>query len=315
MLGLYRLLPEIIRTYDAAARGGESVGTLQKIVECLELELDATSVDIDGLKTLHDPDTVDPTYLALLGQLLGLGTSKSWSEEKRRVFLKTVGMLWHIKGTRPAMSAQLRAHGYIDHFPWELWKTTRHEENDYSLYYDYTHTIRAARIDIRTPAMTSGDQGVDVGGTVEPFRPIHVLIRKPGGTTTLAPTVVPTPSDMDYAGEPLDTQGVGGCPLDTAVAPNDAGIWFDPVFPVVCAATGLEVTTTCVGFCELSCQTACDGSMGYCQVSCTLGACELICQSYCDLHCQLGCQGSCVTTCVASCQLPCMSAVQVAPPP
>lgn len=313
MLGLYRLLPEVVRTYDAAARGGESIGTLQKIVESLEQELEATTTEITDLKTLRDPDTVDPTYIALMGQLLGLGTSKTWSTAKRRVFLKTIGLLWHIKATRPSWEAMLRCHGFINHFPWELWKTKLHEESDYSLYTDYAHTIKAARVDVRTPSMTTGDQGVDVGGVAEPFRPIHVLIRKPGGTTEVPTTTVPVPSDTDYAGDPLDIQSVSGSFVDTATSPNDAGIWFDPVFPDACGARGLEITTTCVGFCQCSCQGNCTN---YCMISCTTGACTVSCQIACTGApggCMTGCEASCTSTCNQSCQLTCQKMTQTTP--
>ncbi len=179
---IYNLLPEIIRTRDQLQKGAEDEGTFQKVIFAVEQVLRETKVDIDGLTDLPDVDETAEEHLPRLAGLLGLSMDGDWSADKQRFFIRSVVALLKLKGTQRSWNAQLKLRGRPGYFPWELWKKDVFEIDDYSLFKDYDHQIKAARVDVRT--IVDGDTNPDINNEIaaqsyiESVRPVHVLIRR-----------------------------------------------------------------------------------------------------------------------------------------
>lgn len=299
----YSLLPLIMRVrseFATADMGEESV--LQKICYMLEQEAEVTSDEIAGLATLDDIDECPIGYLPLIAKLLGIPYSATWSETKRRMFVKAAGLLWHIKGSRTSWEAFLNAHGQKNYFPWELWKSVVYEEFDYALYPDYEHRFKSARVDIRrsTDNTDPPNHGLFTEDEhVEPVRPIHVLIRRPGEYVS---------DRTEYLGSVNDTEGYGetgdfvaGAYWIGDVDPLDDGGFFGPTeYPSYEGEPGLDLSVSCSNTtCEVTCQTTCTSG---CEASCQYGACEIGCQTFCQTNCQLTCEYACQLACEGTCE-------------
>jgi len=265
---LFDLLPEIIRLADSAA-SHDGVGSVEKWMDSVEGMYDDLKNKVDGLKDLIDPDVCEERFLPLLAELLNAPLSGEWDESVRRFFLKNTVLLWLIKGTAPSIRAILKRHGYPNHFPWELWKTKDNEDYDYSLFPDYNHTIKAARFDIRTEEQDTQPpyQGeLAPSDKIEPFRPIHVLVRRDGSVESVE-------------GHLGDVSEVPTCYVSKETI-IDGAYGF--------SGAGATAELTCTHPCQVQCQTGC---FVWCQTGCTLGACETDCQTYCMNNCQENAEG------------------------
>jgi hypothetical protein len=242
VLRLYDLLPAAIRQIDQT-NGSAGYGTLEGVVDSLDDVYKQVQADINGLPTLTDIDNVDKAYLPLIAMFLGvsyLSSLSSWSVQKKRDFTKSLVALWKRSGQRRAWQALLNAHGHTGRFPWELWKNKVYEVGDYSLFQDYDHRLKAARVDIRR--VVDGDKYSDINNAVrsmlEMVRPIHVLIRWP--TTKASGS-----SDFLFAHDTVQYEigaEVATEQNETAKMPIDSGITLTKTL-VGWPKTGLSETT------------------------------------------------------------------------
>lgn len=288
MLDLYSLLPTVLRIRDTESVLPGEDGVLQRIVAAFQEEAEVTKLEIDGLADLANVRECPIEYLPLIAKLLGIRYTANWSEEKRRIFVMAAGYLWHTKGSKESWKAILQSHSFVDYFPWELWKHIIYETTDYSLYPDYDHPFKAARVDIRRPTDVTGKTGrLDCGELVEPVRAAHILIRREAkyiGSDDVDEFM--TPEDTDYDGTSLVSLCAASRIVDDVEAWSDGGVYLPGETPAS-GEWGLEIEIYCSGW---ACQSSCTGS-------CTTGACQLL----------FGCQGiACqVSACMVGCQVTC----------
>lgn len=306
-LDLYSLLPATIRSRDA-----ESGYVFRDVVYALEQESDSISVLIDGVKDFLSVRNCPSAYLYFLGQMLDTGTFADWSDEKKRVFLLGVVYLYHIKSTRPSLESILFTFG-SDFRPIELWKSILHERFDYSEEQDYTHAIRAARIQYRFDEYNDFALGIAVGGLIgnletfgedgflaitdaalfelsldedqlemlRGFYPIHVLERMYGETIEFSNAL----SELN------DVCGVLHSNLvlsEQLVDIDDDGTYVAYSGTDVCGTIGLELRVV----------TSCES---VCQVGAEIPTCETVCQASCQTDCEFSCESPCQGTCEDAC--------------
>jgi len=252
-MDLYYLLPTVVREKDlgTALAAGETETILQKVFYALETEAEVTKDQIEGIIDLFSVDNCPEEYLPLLNGVLGSSFPGSWSEDRVRMFLKGVVLMYHRSGQRITWEAMLRLLGYAGYFPWELWKEAIYEEFDYSLYGDY-FLLRAARVDLRKADETYLAPTDEIRTMLEQFRPIHVLIRTFGEAITYDDVEVP--------------------PISESFAGLAAGGWIDGLAPA---------SDSCISSCETYCETSCEAS------SCE-GTIEIVLT--CISGCQTGCE-------------------------
>ena len=189
MIALYRLLPLLLQEKDRAYSGG-APGNLEKWVGCIEDLANTTEGQIKGLCDLIDPDLCPPSFIPYIAKMLNKPTSTEWPDAARRMFLKAIGIMAHISGTQQSWRVALKLDGKGAYGLVELWKSTLNETFDYSLNYDYAHTIKSARVDIKLPGDDSfGSRLLTEGLVLAHYRPIHILIRLEGGTISEVETV------------------------------------------------------------------------------------------------------------------------------
>lgn len=319
---LYYLLPTIMRLKSEQVTpdsGGESV--LEKIVYALEEETDVLESQIGGITDLPNTNECPAEYLPLLADLVGIEYEGAWPEEKKRLWVKAADLLWHIKGMYSSWIAYLNTHGYQGYFPWELWKAEIYEDFDYALYPDYEYRYKAARVDIRkNETDPSPNHGIYVDDTVEPIRPVHVLLRRPGEYRLDEEEALEAPLDVDYDGSLLGDFSTNAVIEDSAPGFDDGGVDVTGPFTTdpdpACSSAGLQVYSYCFNTtCQLACQGTCTSS---CETDCEYGACEFDCQTFCmqngqsicDYTCQSSCEGICQTSCTTECETGCQTACQ-----
>jgi len=109
---LYGLLPEVHRRHDTVARpgdaGGDGIpeaagrsGQLRRFIDLFGAGLDALRSGADGLRNLHDVDTVDARLLVALSQWIGWDLSRTVSIPLQRHEIKYAAALYRITGTIP----------------------------------------------------------------------------------------------------------------------------------------------------------------------------------------------------------------------
>jgi len=185
-MDLYSLLPSIIREKD---RLGSGVGysteetILQKFFYALEQDSETTADLVTDLAQLLDPDSCPKEYFPYLEYFLGSNWPAAWSEDKKRMVLRSLVKLYHHSGQELSWTSVLNMLSYSGFFPWELWKGSVFEDFDYFLYGngdDYYGTYHAARIDIRDSDETYKVLTQEERTLIGYFRPIHVLFRDRG---------------------------------------------------------------------------------------------------------------------------------------
>ena len=113
---LYESLPEIYRRHDVETRpitpGTDSVpeqaprfGQLRRFVDLFGIALDSLRGTAEGLRTLHDVDRVDASYLTLLAQWIGWDLSVNVDIPLQRNEIKTASRLYRLVGTLPGLRA------------------------------------------------------------------------------------------------------------------------------------------------------------------------------------------------------------------
>lgn len=235
-MDLYNLLPSIIKEKD---RLGSGIGfsneetILQKYFYAFEEVYDVTLEQATDLVQLLDPDNCPVAYFPYLEYFLGSNWPADWSEEKKRMVLRSLVKLYHHSGQRLSWESVLNMLGYSGFFPWELWKADIYEDFDYFLYGggdDYYGTFHAARIDIRNANETEKLLSVDEKRLIEYFRPIHVLFRERGIRV-------------------LEQEDIVGAVLSETLELAATNEFFDSLAE---ADDTLSVDVTCVATCEVS---------------------------------------------------------------
>ena len=122
---LYESLPEIYRRHDVTARpetpGFDSVpelspgptkssGQLRRFLDPFGLALDSMRGTAEGLRTLHDVDGVDASYLDSLAHWIGWDLSVDTEIPVRRNELKAARRLYGLVGTLPGLRALVTQH-------------------------------------------------------------------------------------------------------------------------------------------------------------------------------------------------------------
>jgi len=301
---LYRLLPEIIRLKDELAVSdtyGDVEGNLEKIVWALEQETDTSSAEIAGIPDLVSADRVDQDFLLLLSLTLGTVIGEDRGEAFQRWLTQNLISFYKISGTHLSWDKEFTWSTGVRYRARELWKTTLYERGDYSREPDYTHTIKAARVDLYTGenSYLTPSEAASLIPVVEPRRPIHVILRKALTSQLLSDTRVP----------PVD--GFEAPWMEEAVSEASTELATDVATEL---SDALEITLTCTAACQSSCQGECETAWQAetgCSTSCET-ACQYSCESLCQDNCQIVCQGGCEYPCEEGCQLACTAACQSA---
>lgn len=308
MVGLYDLLPLILRVRDSEASGGGGVTPiLQRIVGTVEDETEAMRLLITGMRDLLNPLLTTDLILALLAQQLGV-TEFPFSEveSEPRQYVRDLVDSHSIKGTILSIIRESKARSINSGvFIHELWKTAVNAVDEYIAdevdvaYPDSAY--KAARVvyvegdgsetvipsDGLTPgvfvdAQVPYSEAKEWRERLNNVFPIHVLLPVP---------TIRTPLE-DENGEIDD--GVGG----------KVYVVFRDEYRV--EGDALTVTTQCVSGCQLSCQDRCEA---LCELTCET-TCETSCQAQCEADCQATCQSFCQQSCELGCQDPCQSLCQ-----
>ena len=229
-----------------------------------------------------------------------------WSEEKRRIFCRGVVSLHKIKGMVRSLRSVICSTGHSTGVRvLELYKSEIHEIYDYSRTLDYTHGIRAARIEYVVPdASKTIDllQRLQITSVLLPAElawlkemyPIHVLER-------------PFPVEeevrsVEDSSDIFEDVYYGNAGYIARFLPEEetSGLTDgdDTDFLTIVSKTNLE--TLCVtdnlqigllDVCSLSCQT-------FSQAPGCLTLCQTTCQDTCEYSCESGCQGKCESICM-----------------
>jgi len=315
---LYHLFPLIMQTQSLLASGlveetdtQESI--LKKICYALEQECLLEKQQIEALVDLVNPEACPSAVLPLMANAVCWNTLLDWPDAKKHMVVKSVVLVWMVKGLQKSWDALLRLQGLNDYSAWELYKSIIYERYNYFTDPGYYTGLRAARVDFTLPgdpdaraSITASQERIEV---VEPVRPIHVLLRP--------------------FGDPIDSDLAASVDLPTDSVSLDASAAFEDA-PVALVDT-LTIALACVGYCEASCQsieeyeclggceTSCQeysetvcgtyaesGCLTSCQLTCQLSCeftCEVLCQTGCELSCETSCEVGCETMCEGSCQV------------
>jgi len=298
----YYLFPLIVRLKSLFASGltdesdtQESI--LKKITYALEQESCCTQEEISGLTHLMNADACPPPFFVHLVKMVFGDVLSSWSTNKQRVVIRSIAFLWHMKGTHLSWYAYLRLYGKDQWTLYELYKNRIYEFFDYSLFKDYTHQLRAARVlfaDADDPANIEAtpDEAREYMEVVDRVKPIHVLYR-------------PYPTNIIEIGNLLDS-------VTDSFAMTPANSFTDTPSDLSDTVT---VTPTCVHWCQSSCQSASEwvcnvGCETGCETGCEIG-CQTGCEATCEGACEVGCEVSCEAECTAGCEIGCQLGCQI----
>ena len=300
---LYDLLPLVIRTQSLIASGlvdetdtQESI--LRKICFALEVECGLTTYEILRLVHLIDPDTCPSALLPLLANQILAELDGDWSDHKQRMVLKSMVLVWMIKGAKLSWRYLLHLRDMSDYLPWELWKTIPYERFHYCVYPGYYCTIRAARVDFTPPTnpfvRLTASQAAPYMEVIDCVRPIHVLLRPSELALEISDDLL---SPADFYGGQGDACNIVPKMVDTE---TPAALTDSLTVVLTCTAAGCEAAceSSCEYFCETGCEALCETT---CQVGCEV-SCEAGCQMSCQITCELGCELSCETGCELSCE-------------
>jgi len=306
LIDLYQLWPLIVRTKSLLAsgltdEGGPVESVLKRLTDALlSGEANTASMEIRGIPDLVDADKVPDDFLPLLAYAIAAEFSPSWPIARRRELVKSMVFLWKASGQHRAWHGLFSAHNHPNWSAWELWKHDLHETHDYSWYQDYTHRLKAARVDILSgdpPTAVSWDDQtrMEIERIIEHLRPIHILIRAPVQQEAIS-EVFPWACD-DGCEVACETGGE----TDVDYPPQAAAVMEDEAPGVMDI---LVITDTCVGWCEAQCESAgCEGSG--CEAGSCETACEGLCETQCEVQCEATCEGSCEISCESSCETDC----------
>lgn len=326
---LFGLLPYVVRAQSLfASQLTEETDTdesvLKKVIYCLEEEYAANSIDIKQFRELIDTDVCDEVYLPYLANLIFGDSFGDWSEDKKRMVVKGVVLLWLLKGTHLSWKAFLRLYTLSEWTIYELWKSILYETYNYSRTIEY-NLLKSARVDLErvvvnwdgftllewmtftldgwdyfpldttTVFATNGDtmsesERQTLIDYVEEVRPIHVLLRPRRETST--PFEIPSES-LSSASDSIGIEVIPSGGFDDSASD---------------LSDDVVVNVTCVSWCEGSCEGA--GCEAGCEAYCE-GPCASICQGSCETSCMSTCENTCeYGVCEIACQVTCQLAVQ-----
>jgi len=204
-IDLYSLLPLIIRTRGLIAAGimdesDSEESILKKLIYSLEAEFHIVEGFADVLMDNRNSLAVTSTYLPFLANLVFGDFGTSWTDRKKRVVINGLVYLWKMKATHISWYSQLALNGHTGLTIIELWKSTLYETFNYSRELDYTHQLKAARVDMvytvgESYVLPSGDVIEVLEALLEKVRPIYVLIRKYGEMIAHVDDTVSVPVD------------------------------------------------------------------------------------------------------------------------
>lgn len=340
MIGLYELLPLVIRLADERASGSPgSDPILKRVISTIEDETDEQIALIEGMRELLSFDTTTDLILALLAKFLGI-TEYPFSEieDDQREYAKGIAYAHRVKGTLLSLLRDMKyrqiAEGTYIH---EMWKWEINAVDEYVPTEDdvpYSAAYKAARIVFISDPYGEGppdggpmpSDGSTTGVFVEDqvpyseakhFRdalnnviPIHVLIPIPAKRKAFeddGPTMtdelegqVYALLDDNYRIDSDELEVLTQCVAACQVACQER---CETLCELTCETT---CETSCQAQCESDCQATCQF---YCQDSCE-GQCQDSCQAFCQSGCQTTCQSACEVNCQQACQFACQDAVE-----
>ena len=349
---LYNLLPSIFKYKDGIAIGNSSLsteeGTLEKIFDAIQNEVDTSADLVEGLKQLIDADEADAKYLPFLSRFLGVSFVSTWTEARRRLFLRSLVLFYFQSGQHELWKALLRFLGHPGAEILELWKSEIYATGGYTAdnsddYYDSLY--HAARVDLLL--QYSGPVSVVNALTGTPvFLVLVAGYFKLGGalysgtisvvlTTTGLPIVLNVVlgvlqnlSGTLYNGSITITNSVTGAPVFIS-SQDGISISGDGTLSRIATELIDEFRPIHVLIRTQDYQTEMsDGAISFDSDSIVPGAglavveelddvsdsCFNSCETFCEAFCEAGsCEGSfeLTLTCVASCEVSCQSACEV----
>lgn len=340
---LYGLIPYVVRAQSLlASQLTEETDTdesiLRKVIYTLEEEYATISIDIKEFRRLIDTNTCAEAYLPYLANLIFGDSFGDWSEDKKRMVVKGVVLLWLLKGTHLSWKAFLRLHTLREWTIYELWKSTIYETYYYSRSQEY-NLLKSARVDLEwscidwstltlvewmafsldgwdyfaldaTSAIATNDDDMleserqTLIGYVEEVRPIHVLLRP-------RRTLICYIGWNDFLLEEWDIltlEGwsvfalIGDC-IDSPFTPlpESLGTASDSIDIDVQPSGGFGDPASDLSDSVIVAVTC----VSWCEGACEGAGCEAGCEAYCEGSCASICQGACETTCMSTCENAC----------
>lgn len=286
MVDLYQLLPQYIRSVD------EQCGyVFRDIIYALEQDFNTAVSDIQGLKDLVDIDIVSSILLPKISAFLGENPLSSWSQEKKRIFIKSLIFLYHDYGRHRGLRAMLNLLNRSDIRIRELFKSEPYERFDYSVQSEY-YGIRAARIRAEdssgNPVRLSDEFSEDELNLIFATFPAHVLEVPDGRTYEFE-------EELDPITSPFSSLSLCA-EWEESLEVIDTGLDYSVSAPTSCNVMGLQINIKL--YCEDSCQVMCEASP-----SCEVSGCQTFCQDTCQTVCMLICQEACQGTCESECMV------------
>ena len=320
MVGLYDLLPLIIRIHDKQASGQAGQDTiLQKLFAAFDDERDAMLALIEGMRDLLSPRTTTDLCLSLLANFLGV-TEFPFSEvaHEPQEYVQGLVAAHRMKGTILSILKEMHARDITSGvFIHELWKETINAVDEYVPnasdvpYPDDAY--KSARVIFvegtegpveLSDGETTGEYAV---GQYMPYSeakgwrdrlnnvfPIHVLV---------PPPVIRTAFE-----DQVDEIGDYVANYIYALFRDDYRVEQDELTVLTQCIANCQVSCQerCETLCELTCETSCETS---CQAACEED-CEAVCQTFCQTTCELTCQDACQSFCQSECQSTCQGACE-----
>lgn len=316
-IGVYELLPLMLRLKDQESSYTPDGTVLQKILDALQEQVDETEEFILGLRNLINLDITQDFILSLIVKAMGGTPLPNDTEFNQREMAKEQVNSYKIKGTVLSWVRMMKLRTVGNFSVVELYKSELDERTSYSIVCTPSHPYRSSRVLFRGTSYGMGavieslppwdnpveqecedhsglvpDQlgyasSVEILNLLEEVRPIHVWTPVPICITSCEDTI-----------------------KDTCDGGEGSKIILSFREP-----SSVSAMRPCKTSCELGCETACEEDCeSSCQRSCELG-CEPLCESSCQAGfegvCQTACQTYCEDTCEASCEPTCQQTCQV----
>ncbi len=146
-IGLYDLLPLILRTRDSEASDGPDGPILKRVLESIQAEVDTTTDLIEGLRDLIDIKSTDTLILSLLCKGFGSTIPQNISDDfKKREFTRELVNSYKIKGMVLSWIRMIKLRELGNYTPVELYKSQYGENLNYSPVQTDEFPYRAARV-------------------------------------------------------------------------------------------------------------------------------------------------------------------------
>ena len=341
-IGIYDLLPLVLRTRDQEASSGPSGPILQRLLGAFQQEADFTEALILGLRELINLETTQNLILGLIARQLGCELPPNLSEFHRRESTKLLVDSYKIKGLVLSWLRAMKMASLGDFTPIELYKSELHERLHYSATHDpQLYPYRSSRVTFKPAGFRAlleslppregpiSTECSDHSGLVAnqlsyleslslldslgDIVPIHVLPPVPICITESEDTVKETCDGAD--GTTIHILHVA-CTSSCQVlcqyrrqpeCENKCQVDLQTTYDLY--RDELETTITCKGVCQGPCQSKCEYGPG-CELGCVTSCeptCQLACESKCQIQCEFFCQEECESTCQDKCQNYCQN--------